>query len=104
MMWAVRACNQWRNNKLQDIVNFDYKIFDSNLDDVDKLNKENFEYSLCRFVPEVTKVRDGSDYLAETLYEMCIVNEKCKQWKLVYGPDFKQLRTVLDNFMKERSM
>ena len=109
MMLAVRAYNQWHLNKLQDVVNFDYKIFDSNLDNVDNLDKENFEYSLCRFVPEVTKVKDGSDYPGKTLYEMCValqkfVNEKGKQWKLVDRPDFKQLRIVLDNVMKERSM
>ena len=109
MMWAARAYNKWQLNKLQDVVNFDYKIFYLNLDNVDKLDKENFVYSLCRFVPEATKVKDGSDYPGKTLYEMCVtlqkfVNQKGKQWKLVDGPDFKQLRIVLDNVMKERSM
>ena len=37
---------------------------------------------------------------------MCVaiqryVNKKGKSWKLVDGPDFKDLRVVLDNVMKE---
>ena len=40
---------------------------------------------------------------------MCIalqkcVNEKRKQWKLVDRPKFRQLWTVLDNVMKDRSI
>ena len=60
---------------------------------------------MCRFVPEVTKVKGNSDYLGSTLYQMCvsiqrylIENDKC--WKLVDGPHFRDLRIVLDNVMK----
>ena len=49
-------------NRLNDIVNFDNVIFEANLENVDQLSKESLEYSLCRFIPEVTKIKDGSDF------------------------------------------
>ena len=109
MMWAVRAFNEWHSNRLNDIINFDNKIFDANLADVEKLSKENFEYAMCRFIPEVRKLKSGDDYPGKTLYEMCVaiqkyVNLNGKKWKLVDGPDFNDLQTVLDNVMKERAL
>ena len=109
MMWAVRAYNEWRNNRLSDIVNFDNNIFEANLDQVDSLRKEQLEYAMCRFIPEVTKLKSGEDYPGKTLYEMCVALQKYlnmngKNWKLVDGPDFRELRVVLDNVMKERAL
>ena len=109
MMWAVRAYNDWRNSRLSDNNIFDINIFDANLDNLANLMKENLEYAMCRFIPEVRKLKDGDNYPGKTLYEMCVaiqkyVNERGdKNWKLVDGPDFKELRTVLDNVMKERA-
>ena len=108
MMWAVRAYNEWRNNRLNDIMNFDNKIFEANLNNIDNLTKEQLEYGLVRFIPEVRKLKSGDDYPGKTLYEMCVaiqkfVNIKGKKWKLVDGPDFCELRNVLDNVMKERA-
>ena len=107
MMWGVRAYNEWRNNRLMDIENFDNNIFDANLNEIGKLSKEKFEYAMCRFIPEVRKLKSGEDYPGKTLYEMCVSIQKyCningKKWKLVDGPDFNDLRNVLDNVMKER--
>ena len=73
-----------------------------------ELKREHLEYSLCRFIPEVTKVKDGTDYLAKTLYEMVIaiqkyVNEKGFYWKLIDDPEFSKVKAVLDNVMKERT-
>ena len=109
MMWAVRAYKEWRMNRLNDIVNFDNHIFGANLDEMSSLTKENLEYAMCRFIPEVRKLKSGDDYPGKTLYEMCVAIQKyCnmngKNWKLVDGPDFKELRTVLDNVMKDRAL
>ena len=109
MNWAVRAYNEWRSNRLNDIINFDNKIFAANLSDIVNLTKENLEYAMCRFIPEVRKLNSGNDYPGKTLYEMCVAIQKyCningKKWKLVDGPNFGDLRTVLDNIMKERAL
>ena len=40
------------------------------------LDKSAFIHSLCQFIPEVTKVKDGSDYLGKTLYEMVTLIQK----------------------------
>ena len=106
MMWAVRAFQDWRNSRLSDIENFDNVIFEANLNNVQGLSKEVFEYAMIRFIPEVTKLKTGEDYPGKTLYEMCVAIQKYlnvngKKWKLVDGPDFSDLRTVLDNVMKE---
>ena len=73
-----------------------------------KLDKINLEFALSKFIAEVTKVKDGSDYLGRTLYQMIVsiqkhLNESGCNWKLVDGPDFGSLRNVLDNVMKERA-
>ena len=67
------------------------------------------EYALCRFIPEVRKLKSGDDYLGKTLYEMVVaiqkfVNMNGKKWKLVDGPDFRELRVVVDNVMKDRAL
>ena len=109
MLWAVRAYNEWRENRLSDDASFDIHIFDANLNDLLNLSKENLKYCMCRLIPEVRKIKHGSDYPGKTLYEMCVavqkfVNERGnKDWKLVDGPDFKELQIVLDNVMKERA-
>ena len=108
MMWGVRAYNAWRENRLTDFVNYDCTIFEVNLSEVSTLTKKKLEYAMCRFIPEVTKVKDNTDYPGRTLYQMCVsiqryLNENGKSWKLVDGPDFHDLRVVLDNVMKERA-
>ena len=109
MMWAVRAFKEWRMNRLNDIMNFDNTIFGANLDDMPSLTKEKLEYAMCHFISEVRKLKSGDDYPGKTLYEMCVVIQKyCnmngKNWKLVDGSDFQELRTVLDNVMKDRAL
>ena len=109
MMWAVRAFKEWQNNRLNDIEKFDIMIFEANLDSIENLTKETLEYALCRFVLEVTKLKSGDDYPGKTLYEMVVaiqkfVNMKGKNWKLVDDPDFRELRNVLDNVMKDRAL
>ena len=76
MMWAVRAFQDWRNSRLSDIENFDNVIFEANLNNVQGLSKEVFEYAMIRFIPEVTKLKTGEDYPGKTLYEMCVAIQK----------------------------
>ena len=110
MMWAVRAYNDWRSNRLSDAINFDVSILEANLNDLPTLTKERLEYAMCRFIPEVRKIKNGDDYPGRTLYEMCVAIQKYvnirgkKNWKIVDGPDFTELRVVLDNVMKERAL
>ena len=79
-----------------------------NLDDVSKLEKNSFIHSLCNFIPEVTKVKDGSDYPGKTLYEMVTsiqkyLNQNNAFWKLLDHNEFCDVCTILDNVMKERA-
>ena len=110
MMWAVRAYNEWRDNRLNDVINFDVNIFEANLEHLPSLTKDNLQYAMCRFLPEVRKVKSDEDYPGRTLYEMCVAIQKYvnikgkKQWKLVDGHNFSEMCTVLDNIMKERAL
>ena len=78
------------------------------LDVVGSITKENLCYALCRFIPEITKKKDGTPYPGKTLYEMivCIqkyLNQKNLPWKLIEDLCFLDLKTVLDNIMKDRA-
>ena len=106
MQWSVRAYIQWRKQKLDDVVNFDIKVFDVDLENLDKLDKASFCHAMCRFIAEVTKVKDGSDYPGKTLYEMATsiqkyLHQNRVMWKLLDDIDFTDLKVVLDNVMKE---
>ena len=79
----------------------------SDLNDCNNLVKDDFEYSMCKFVAEVVKAKDGSDYPGRTLYQLCVSVQKYLfmngiKWKLIEG-DFDKLQNVLDNVMKERA-
>ena len=65
MMWGVNTYKEWRVNRLQK--NFDLKIWQADLDNVNGISVESFTYSLTRFLAEVTKAKDGSDYPGHTL-------------------------------------
>ena len=63
---------------------------------------------MCHFIPEVTKLNRTSEYPGKSLYQMCIaiqkfLNQNGIPWKLVEGSDFCQLRSVLDNVVKQRA-
>ena len=60
------------------------------------------------FIPQVTKLKDGKDYPGKTLYKMIVsiqkyLNQNNMPWKLIEGPEFINVRTVLDNVMKDRA-
>ena len=80
----------------------------SDLHNVDQLDSSDLCEALCLFIPQVTKVKDGSDYPGKTLYEMIVsiqkyLNQSNKPWKLIEGPKFVNVKTVLDNVLKERA-
>ena len=106
MQWAVCAFKEWRINKLKDNNNFDIPIFHAGIDKVDLFDKESFNYVMCQFVPEVVKLKDGTDYPGKTLYEMVTSIQKYLienklPWKLLDDVEFVEIRNVLDNTMKE---
>ena len=70
MQWAVKAYNEWRDNKLQE--SYDSRIFEANIDCNEGLKKENVAFSLCKFIPEITKVKDSGPYPGSTLYQFVV--------------------------------
>ena len=54
------------------MVNYDDTIFMANLDDVINLNKNDFEYAMCRFIPEVKKKKGEGQFPGRMLYELCV--------------------------------
>ena len=95
-----------RTVKLSNPDTFDVRILHSDLKEVLNLNKVDFEYSMCRFIAEVVKVKNGDDYPGRTLYQLCVAIQKYlfsngSKWKLIEGGQFENLRNVLDNTMKE---
>ena len=108
MLWGLRAFNEWRSCKLSNQVTYDILIDEANLDNLPELRKDIFIYVISRFIPEVVKVKDGSDYPGKTLYEIVVsiqryLNENGVNWKILDDTEFKEVRTVLDNVMKERA-
>ena len=83
--------------------NFNYNVGIYYADE--ELIKENLEHALCRFIPEVTKVKGDGPYQGKTLYQMivAILNINKLNWKLIDGNEFQNLRVVLDNVMQERT-
>ena len=106
--WAVNNYNSWRTMRLE-TQEYEEPIFLADLNDTQNLNKQNFEYALCRFICEVKKVREEGDYPGRTLYQMvCSLQNYLRKneigWKLVHGDnEFTQFQRVLDNVMKERA-
>ena len=91
--WAVNAYNDWRDAQLETF-NYDYGIYKANLRNLEKLTKENFQYALCRFVPEVAKKCGEGLYPGKKLYQMIVAIQKHLwvnkvDWELVEGRNFK---------------
>ena len=85
----------------------DVSVYESELCKIESLSKMSFKNALCMFIPEVTKVEDGSDYPGRTLYEMIRSIQKYLHQNKVYSkllddPEFRKVQTVLDNVIKER--
>ena len=108
MLWGVRAYQDWRIAKISNPATYDILIDEANLENLKELRKDVFIYAISRFIPEVVKVKDGTDYPGKTLYEMVVsiqryLNENNVSWKILEHVEFKEVRTVLDNVMKDRA-
>ena len=107
--WGVNAYNEWRMFRLETF-NYDFAIYNADLNDLSNLRRDNFCHALCRFVPEVTKKKGGGPYPGRTLYQMLSAIQKYLNvnkinWQIPEGkdPEFEDVRIVLDNVMKERT-
>ena len=67
MKWAVKAYSDWRMAKISSNESYDVKVDQANLEKLGDLTKSNLIWSLCKFIPEVTKIKDSSDYPGKIL-------------------------------------
>ena len=106
--WAVSAYNDWRDTRLSSF-QYDAPIYFADLLNIEGLEKGNLNHALCRFIPEVTKKRGDGPFPGATLYQMIIAIQKYLfvnklKWKLMVSEEFEEMRNVLDNVMKERTL
>ena len=47
---------------------FDGRVYDSDLEHVDLLEKDSFEFSMCKFIAEVRKTKGDEECPGKTLY------------------------------------
>ena len=66
--WAANCYNEWREMRL-DRVDYEEEIYDANFNDISNLTKANLEFTLCRFICEIRKSKDDTDYPGKTLYQ-----------------------------------
>ena len=107
VQWAVKAYRDWRSHRMSDVSLFDALIYESDIDRVELLEHDHFEFAICNFLSEVRKL-DGTEYPGKTLYHLVVsiqkhVNLRGKNWKLIKGSQFGAVCTVLNNLMKERA-
>ena len=77
--WAVKCYNDWRAMRLD-------RVDRSDLNIVESLKKDSFEFALCRFICEIKKVNSNEDYPGRTLYQMvCAIQNHLRKnicdWK-----------------------
>ena len=107
VQWAVNAFQDWRSAQMESPDTFDVRIYETDLERIELLEKDSFEFSMCKFIAEVRKL-DGSKYPGSTLYQLVVSIQKHlivkgKKWKLIESGSFSNLRMVLDNLMKEQA-
>ena len=107
MNWGLKAYNEWREERLKSF-NYDVGIYFTDLNDLPNLTIDNFKHSMCYFIPEVTKSKGEGPYPGRTLYQMGTAIQKYLNnnkipWKIIEGSKFSDVKTVLDNVMKERT-
>ena len=49
--------NDWCENRLADMNNYDEQSFNAKLTSLETLQKSDFSHALCRFIPEITKAK-----------------------------------------------
>ena len=87
---------------------YDPAIYFADVTNLQKLEKENLQHTLCHFILEVMKVRGEGLYPGNTLYQMIVpiqkyLNVNKLYWQLIEGIEFQDVRIVLDNVMKEKA-
>ena len=104
--WSVACYNRWRSDRLESY-EYDVGIYFADITKPESLAKDNLIHALCYFIPEVTK-KSGEFFPGKTLYQIIVGIQKHLQihkitWRLIEDPEFVEVKTVLDNVMKERA-
>ena len=104
--WGVAAYNRWHNARLESY-NYDVGIYFADINKLESLEKDNFIHSMTYFLPEINK-QDGDLFPGKTLYQLVRAIQKHLNvnkipWRLIDDPDFLDIRTVLDNLIKEHT-
>ena len=103
--WAVNMFEQWHLERLKNVL-VASEIRNCDLSFVKYFSKSDLCYCLERFITEVKKL-DNTDFPGKTLREIVIMiqmhlHESGVYWKLLDDSEFKSLRNILDNTMKDR--
>ena len=101
----MSAYNEWQDTRLSFCYN--EAIFNANLSNLNDLSEVSLAESLCYFIPEVTKAKGQGMYPPKTLFQLIVAIQKHLNvnkilLKLIDGPQFDSMKTVLDNVMKLR--
>ena len=97
--------DQWHLDRLKNVL-VASEIRNCDLSFVKYFSKSDLCYCLVRFITEVKKL-DKTDFPGKTLREIVIMiqmhlHESGLYWKLLDDVEFKSLRNILDNTMKDR--
>ena len=102
MNWGIKAFNEWHEERLRNF-NYDVGIYYADLNDLQDLRIENFCHAMCHFIPEVTKSKGDGPYPGRTLYQMCTSIQKYLNYNKIPWKIIVEVKTVLDNVMKEHT-
>ncbi len=104
--WAVELFRQWRYTRmLRNAVKHEVQACDV---DAIGVSKKDLSYCLCAFLNEIKRV-DGQEYSAKSLYGIVIMmqfffEKKGCMYKLIDGEEFQNVKFMLDNLMKLRTL
>ena len=103
--WAVNMYDEWRVNRMKSLM-VDSEIRNCDLAFVKYFSKQELSHCLARFITEVKKI-DNTDFTGKTLQEIIIMiqmhlHQNGVYWKLLDEAEFRDLRNILDNLMKDR--
>ena len=104
--WTANLYSEWRLKRVMES-GCPTQIVHANLDHYSQIVKVELAYSLSRFLREVKRL-DGKEYPPNTLRELIVMiqmflHERGMFWKLLDDSEFRLMRNVLDNTMKERT-
>ena len=106
MKWVLNMYDQWRGYRLKQ-QSCPEEVHRCDLNLVGLFTQSDLCFVLAHFICEVKRI-DNSDYPPNTLREIIIMiqihlNENNVFWKLLESDQFRSLRNVVDNMMKERT-